>query len=101
MYRLLGAPGIALTDTTAYTTQAVVLLIIFGRREKSPVRLGDTLPRVIFAAVAGGLTVAGIYLLAGDRISSGAGIDCQYDSRRDRISSVYVERSAFPGATIG
>jgi len=68
MYRWLGAPGIALTDTTAYTTQAVVLLIIFGRREKSPVRLGDTLPRVIIAAIAGGLVVTGITLLAGDRI---------------------------------
>ena len=68
MYRWLGAPGIALTDTTAYTTQAIVLLIIFGRQEKSPVRLRDTLPRVIIAAAAAGLTVAGIYFLAGDRI---------------------------------
>ena len=68
MYRWLGAPGIALTDTTAYTAQAIVLLIIFGRREKWPVRLGDTLPRVILAATAAGVTVVGIYFLAGDRL---------------------------------
>ena len=69
LYRWLGAPGIALTDTTAYTTQAVVLLIIFGRREKKPVRLGDTLPRVILAAAAAAVTVIGVYFLAGDRFS--------------------------------
>ena len=46
-----------------------MLLIIFGRREKRPVRLGDTLPRVILAAAAAGLTVVGIYFLAGDRFS--------------------------------
>lgn len=68
LFRWLGAPGIALTDTIAYTTQAVVLLVIFGRKEKSPIRIGDTLPRVIIAAAASGATVAGVYFLAGDRL---------------------------------
>ena len=68
LYRRMGAPGIALTDTIAYTTQAVILLVIFGRKEKVPVRIGDTLPRVIIAAAAAGATVVGIYFLAGDRL---------------------------------
>ncbi len=68
LYRWFGAPGIALTDTIAYTTQAVVLLVIFGRKEKSPIRIGDTMPRVIIAAAAAGATVVGVYFLAGDRL---------------------------------
>lgn len=66
LYRWLGAPGIAWTDTIAYTSQAVFLLVIFSRQVKQPVRLGDTLPRGLAGAlVSGGVVVVLFFLLEG------------------------------------
>lgn len=38
LYQWLGAPGVSLTDSLAFTTQAVVLLILLGRKLKQPWR---------------------------------------------------------------
>ncbi len=65
-YRWFGAPGIAWTDTIAYTTQAVFLLVIFSRQTGQPLRLGDTLPRGLIGAVAaGGVVILLFFLLEG------------------------------------
>ena len=68
VYRWLGAPGIALTDTIAYTTQAVVLLALFNRRQSQPIRLGDTLPRAVAGALVAGLIVFGLFNLLNERL---------------------------------
>jgi putative peptidoglycan lipid II flippase len=65
-YRWFGAPGIAWTDSIAYTTQAVVLLVVLSRQLGAPLRLGDTLPRgLLGAAMAGGVVTLLFVLLEG------------------------------------
>lgn len=68
MYRWLGAPGIALTDTLAYSLQALVLLVVLKRRMALPVSLGDTLPRSILGAVAAAVVVSGLFALLNGRL---------------------------------
>jgi putative peptidoglycan lipid II flippase len=68
LYRWLGAPGIALTDTIAYTTQAVVLLLLLNRKISRPIRLQDTLPRALGGAAAAGLVTAGLFALLSSRL---------------------------------
>jgi len=68
MYRWLGAPGIALTDTAAYSLQTVVLLVVLNRRMGLRVTLGDTLPRAVLGAAAAGLVVSGLFALLTGRI---------------------------------
>jgi putative peptidoglycan lipid II flippase len=68
MYQWLGAPGIALTDTTAYSIQAVVLIWLLNRRQVRRINLGDTLPRGALGAVIAGLCVTGLYALLNERL---------------------------------
>lgn len=72
LYRWLGAPGIALTDTIAYTTQVMVVLFLLNRRLVKPIGLGDTLPRAVLGAVVGGLVVAGLFALLSGRLPGAA-----------------------------
>lgn len=71
LFRRLDAPGLSLTDSLAFTTQAVVMLLVLGRPEQfsklfsgkellsAPVRIGKTLLRsLIGAAAAGGICFA-------------------------------------------
>lgn len=51
---LLGLGGLALADTLAFTSQALVLLWILNRRFPGMLRLGSTLLRALGAAVLGG-----------------------------------------------
>ena len=76
LYRNLGAPGLSLTDSIAFTTQTILMLIILGnpnlisqlhKNKKlmaAPVHLAGTLMRSAFAAVcAGGICFAVINFL--------------------------------------
>lgn len=58
--RWIGLPGIALADTLAFSSQALLLLYLLNRRYKGVLRVSSTLVRAISAALAGALLV---YLL--------------------------------------
>ncbi|HMD89685.1 MAG TPA: murein biosynthesis integral membrane protein MurJ [Anaerolineaceae bacterium] len=63
LYRPLGAAGISLTDSLAFTTECIILLIVLNRRMLNPFTFGTTFTRAIVAAVAGGTVAAiGIHL---------------------------------------
>lgn len=54
LFRILGAPGISLADSIAFTTQAVILLILINRMAESKLEFRNTIFRSILAAIAGG-----------------------------------------------
>jgi putative peptidoglycan lipid II flippase len=57
LFRQFNAPGISLTDSIVFTSEAVVLFFILNRQIKSPVKLGSTWWRTLLtAAVGGGVT---------------------------------------------
>jgi putative peptidoglycan lipid II flippase len=51
--RAIGHVGLALADTVAFTSQALLLLILLNRRHAGVLRLGTTLPRAALGAVLG------------------------------------------------
>jgi putative peptidoglycan lipid II flippase len=53
LFRPMGAPGISLTDSIAFTTQAVVLMFILNRKMPSKVTAGWTIARAFLAAGVG------------------------------------------------
>ena len=53
--RLMGAAGIALAGSVAFTAEALVLLWLLGRRFPGLLRSRDTLLRVVLASLAGAL----------------------------------------------
>lgn len=57
LYRTLGAPGISLADSLAFTGEAVLLLLLLNRRLVKPVRVGGALLRGVLAALAGSAVV--------------------------------------------
>ena len=61
--RPLGAPGIALANSVAYTTEALVLWWLHRRRMPGVLRVGDTLRRALPAALCGALVVYGVLRL--------------------------------------
>lgn len=56
----LGAPGIALANSLAFTGEALLLWVLLGRRYPGVLEVGMTLVRALVASVLGGLLV---YLL--------------------------------------
>lgn len=65
LYRQVGAAGISLTDSIAFTAEAAFLLIILNRRLVRSIRVGGSLVRGLLAAAAGGALVwLGMNLLA-------------------------------------
>jgi putative peptidoglycan lipid II flippase len=58
LFRPLGAAGISLTDSLAFTTECIFLLIMLSRRMVSPLSFGTTFPRTLLAALAGGAVAA-------------------------------------------
>jgi putative peptidoglycan lipid II flippase len=58
LFRPLGAAGISLTDSLAFTTECIFLLIMLSRRMVSPLSFGTTFPRAALAALAGGAVAA-------------------------------------------
>jgi putative peptidoglycan lipid II flippase len=65
LYRPLGAAGISLTDSLAFTTECIILLVMLNRRMVSPLSFGTTFPRALLAALAGGAVAALGIRLAG------------------------------------
>ena len=59
LYRPLGAPGIALTDSIVFTLEAVLLFILLRKRISLPLQLRSTAARVAGAAVLAGLVTWG------------------------------------------
>jgi putative peptidoglycan lipid II flippase len=58
----LGAPGIALANTLAFSGEAILLLFLLNRKHPGVLRLGRTLLRV---GLASALAAAAVYPLAG------------------------------------
>jgi putative peptidoglycan lipid II flippase len=69
LFRPFGAPGISLTDSVAFTTQAVVILLVLNGRLPDRIRAGRTVGRALLAALVGGLVSLGIFTLLSGRIS--------------------------------
>lgn len=67
-YRVLGAPGIGLANSLAFTFQAALLLILLNRRVKGVLSVGSTPVRVL-----GGTALAslGVYLLSSEFLLPG------------------------------
>jgi putative peptidoglycan lipid II flippase len=51
LYRTIGVTGISLADSLAFTSEAILLLILLNRRMVRPVSIGNTLLRAILAGV--------------------------------------------------
>jgi putative peptidoglycan lipid II flippase len=60
LYRPLGAPGIALTDSIVFTTEAVLLLLLLKKRMVSPIHLDKSLFRVFASVATGSLVTWGL-----------------------------------------
>ncbi len=60
LYRPLGAPGIALTDSVVFTIEAVLLLVLLGKRMVAPVIVNNSLLRVTLATFTAGLVTWGL-----------------------------------------
>jgi putative peptidoglycan lipid II flippase len=69
LFRPFGAPGISLTDSVAFTTQAVVILLVLNGRLPDRIRAGRTVGRALLAALVGGLVSLGIFTLLSGKIS--------------------------------
>ena len=54
LFRSMGAPGISLADSLAFTSQAVLLLVLLNRRLIKRLSLVVSLPRALLAALVGG-----------------------------------------------
>jgi putative peptidoglycan lipid II flippase len=68
LYQPLGAPGIALANTLAFTGEAVLLLYLLNRKVPGLLLVGGTLLRGILAGVLGGLVVFGGMAVMGESL---------------------------------
>ena len=59
----LGAPGIALANSLAFTSQAILLLVLLNRQFAGVLKVGGTLLRVVPASLAAGLLAFGLLQL--------------------------------------
>ncbi len=57
LFRALGPAGISLGDSLAFTSQAVLLIVLLNRRMARPVRVGGTLLRALLAGAASALMI--------------------------------------------
>jgi putative peptidoglycan lipid II flippase len=69
LYRPLGAPGIALTDSLVFTTEAVLLLVILSRKIALPIQLGTGWLRALAALATAALVTWGLLSLLEPRVS--------------------------------
>ncbi|MHC1784674.1 MAG: murein biosynthesis integral membrane protein MurJ [Anaerolineaceae bacterium] len=54
LFQALGAPGISLADAIAFTSQAVILLVLINRMKETKLEFRNTIGRAILAALAAG-----------------------------------------------
>lgn len=54
LYRTVGAAGISLGDAVAFTCEAVLLMVLFSRKQKAHLALSPALLRSLIAALVGG-----------------------------------------------
>jgi putative peptidoglycan lipid II flippase len=64
LYRRLGAPGISLTDSLAFTSEAIMLILLLNRRLVRRLAPGGALLRALLAALVGGGAVLLIQTLS-------------------------------------
>ncbi len=69
LFRGLGAPGISLTDSVAFTTQAVVILLVLNGRLPDRIHAWRTVGRAALAALVGGVVSLAIFTFLSERIS--------------------------------
>lgn len=69
LYRPLGAPGIALTDSLVFTIEAILLLILLNRRMIQPVQVSSGLWRTLAAMLTAGLVTWGTVSFLTPRVS--------------------------------
>jgi putative peptidoglycan lipid II flippase len=62
---IMGAAGISLADCLAYTSEAILLLWIFKKRNNQPVKFALTIPRGLIAGIIGASITLGILFLLG------------------------------------
>ena len=60
LFRTLGAPGIGLANSLAFTVEALVLLALIGRKFPAVLRQGRVFPRVIAGSALGGAAAWGV-----------------------------------------
>jgi putative peptidoglycan lipid II flippase len=65
LFRPLGAAGVSLTDSIAFTAQAIFILVLLNRRIPSPFSFTNTTVRAMAAAAVSGGVVLGIQYLFG------------------------------------
>ncbi len=66
LFRVVGAPGISLTDSIVFTAEAALLLFLLNRKLIKSISIGGSLLRALLASLAGGLFVwLGMSLLSG------------------------------------
>lgn len=63
LVRPLGAPGISLADSLAFTSEAILLLVLLNRKLITRVTPAVSLPRALLAAVIGGSVVVLVGML--------------------------------------
>jgi len=63
LFRVFGAPGISLTDSLAFTSQALLLLFLLNRRLEERLTAGSTVLRALLAAGLGVLVVMGVMFI--------------------------------------
>jgi putative peptidoglycan lipid II flippase len=68
LYRTLGAPGIALTDSIIFTLEAVALLILLAKFSLIRIRLDSTLMRTILGTMTAALVTWGSLQLLTDKV---------------------------------
>lgn len=69
LYKPLGAAGIALTDSAVFTLEAVLLLVILGRKMAAPIRLDSSLWRALAACATAALVTWGTLSFLEPRVS--------------------------------
>lgn len=70
LYRPLGAPGIALTDSLVFTLEALLLLILLGKFIKSPIKLDHSWLRAAGSLCTAALVTWGLLSLLEPRTSA-------------------------------
>jgi len=66
LYRVLGAPGISLSDSIAFSAEAILLLVLLNRRLNRPIQAGSSLMRSLLAGIlSGGVVYLLMTVLAG------------------------------------